>query len=653
MKKNIPLFQTLAFFMAFFFTSIAHAQVLNGNASLFTQTAVNNFNFTEVTGSIIINGGPLFNGGDPITDLSPLESLEKVGGFFQIAAVDDPVVNLPNLVESGTSPNSQQFGRTFQILLNPNMTTLSLPLLQKTGGLLFISSNASLQSIDLPSLEATNVFENSTSGFFVSSNPEMTSLAFPNLTSSDAISIQSNSKLTVVNGPNGLSSVASGFSISFNVILSTITGFNSLSSVGSDFRLRNNSLLSDCCLFKPLLESPGAIGGNTEVFNNANGCQSPTEILECVFVPDTDQDGVGDPTDNCPNTPNPGQEDNDMDGIGDVCDDDDDNDGCLDVDDPNPFVDNGDSDGDGEGDDCDVCPNDPDNDIDGDGICGDVDNCPTTPNSGQEDMDMDGIGDACDPCPAGGSVHVGNLGLYTQAQVDAIDPCLEKIEGLLIIQNSVIHDLSNLSNLKEVTGYVRIKSTSLTDLSGLSSLETVGGHFYVQFNHSMTSLDGIQALTTVGGQLRINNNNSLTDCCAAYDLINEIAPKSVGSTIRVYRNETGCDNISQVNTYCPGGNSLIAPTTSFNTTTEFEGSMLQVFPNPTNGLVNIRLFGMESEANVTVFDQLGRMVWTQKVEEGQDALQLDFSDSNFQNGVYLISVVSNGEQMTERLLITK
>ncbi|KKL08032.1 hypothetical protein LCGC14_2580000, partial [marine sediment metagenome] len=53
--------------------------------------------------------------------------------------------------------------------------------------------------------------------------------------------------------------------------------------------------------------------------------------LRQLGVGDTDADGVPDSDDNCPATPNPGQEDFDSDGPGDACDDraDEDNDGCT------------------------------------------------------------------------------------------------------------------------------------------------------------------------------------------------------------------------------------------------------------------------------------------------------------------------------------
>lgn len=61
-----------------------------------------------------------------------------------------------------------------------------------------------------------------------------------------------------------------------------------------------------------------------------------TSIQFCMNL-DSDGDGVNDDIDNCPLVSNPEQKDNDGNGLGDVCDPDDDNDGVLDSEDAVPF----------------------------------------------------------------------------------------------------------------------------------------------------------------------------------------------------------------------------------------------------------------------------------------------------------------------------
>ena len=134
---------------------------------------------------------------------------------------------------------------------------------------------------------------------------------------------------------------------------------------------------------------------------------------------DGDGDGVSGGNDNCPLTPNTGQEDTDGEGIGDACDD------C-------PLVANADqqdTDGDGDGDVCDNCPgsaNGSQLDGDGDGRGDACDNCPADANADQQDADGDGVGDVCDNCPGvanGGSASGSQLDGDGDGAGDVCDNC--------------------------------------------------------------------------------------------------------------------------------------------------------------------------------------------------------------------------------------
>ena len=139
------------------------------------------------------------------------------------------------------------------------------------------------------------------------------------------------------------------------------------------------------------------VGNIGEQFSVTDPCAVDPPQLQGTFTIscgalDSDEDGVPDDTDNCPSIANPGQVDQDLDGLGNVCDLD------LDGDDvPNPGdncpnianTDQDDLDGDGVGDACDT-------DTDGDSVPDSADNCLLVPNTDQANSDGDLFGDACD-----------------------------------------------------------------------------------------------------------------------------------------------------------------------------------------------------------------------------------------------------------------
>ena len=174
----------------------------------------------------------------------------------------------------------------------------------------------------------------------------------------------------------------------------------------------------DACPDDPNKVLAGACGcGASDIDANNNGtpdCNDPppTPSNPPSTPPDSDNDTIIDPADNCPFTPNTDQADSDEDGRGDACDN------CIET----PNNNQADADADGYGDACDLCPEDAakiapglcgcgaaDTDSDNDETPDCHDDCPNDPNKTEAgecgcdeeetDTDQDGTPDCIDECP--------------------------------------------------------------------------------------------------------------------------------------------------------------------------------------------------------------------------------------------------------------
>lgn len=115
-----------------------------------------------------------------------------------------------------------------------------------------------------------------------------------------------------------------------------------------------------------------------------------------------------------------------------------------------------------------------------------------------------------------GTVHVGDLTINSQSDLDNLIPDITTIEGTLRIittdPEDPIVDLSVLTFLEEVTGNVNIRDNSdLSNFHGMSNLEIVGGRFYIWGNAALTNLDGLCNLTSVGDFLYVRSNANLAN----------------------------------------------------------------------------------------------------------------------------------------------
>ena len=82
---------------------------------------------------------------------------------------------------------------------------------------------------------------------------------------------------------------------------------------------------------------------------------------------------------------------------------------------------------------------------------------------------------------------------------------------------------------------------------------------------------------------------------------------------------------------------------------EDDSFKLQVFPNPTNGLFNINIPGIETRFQVDIFNMVGSSILNREYSEKTVSVNI----SNYPAGIYLVRVTINGVSIQGKIIKNK
>lgn len=260
----------------------------------------------------------------------------------------------------------------------------------------------------------------------------------------------------------------------------------------------------------------------------------------------------------------------------------------------------------------------------------------------------------------------GRLNIY---QMDGLTD-LTGLEGVMNIGgncgvegNAALVSMNGLSPQSVGLAFWAKGNPQLTDLSAASGLNSIGGLLNLQDNTSLPTLEDLMGVTALGGYLRIQNCPQITDLsplanidpatitqlvlqdlpgvsgCAIASVCAYLALPNAQPTIA--NNASGCASVAEVEAACA--------TTAIHGPSAPVGMALQVFPNPSNGMVQLQA-SVQGAMDLHVIDLVGRTVHQEQVYSLAGELHA-LNLGHLMPGGYLLHMQSGQGIATARLII--
>ena len=227
-------------------------------------------------------------------------------------------------------------------------------------------------------------------------------------------------------------------------------------------------------------------------------------------------------------------------------------------------------------------------DLDGDGVDNVVDNCPSTSNPSQADNDGDNVGNKCDNCRF--VANTDQLDSDGDGIGDACDTC----------PNDPDNDIDGDGICGDVDNCPFVSNGNQGDRDG-DGVGNLCDNCPLTSNPDQADMDG----------------NGIGDACDGPNL----SPEDI-----------------QFMELLANGQEVFR---------DFD-----LFPNPTNGAVTLRLEGFENSVSVEIYDWTGRTVYQQSVNVlGNQAINLQLTEAGIGRGLYAVVVRQGDTLLTKKLTV--
>lgn len=639
----------------------------------------------------------LIDSNDGLTDLNGLENflvgINFFGGIGSISIVNNANLqsldglnpNLSNVSGMVISNNSNLTNinvltnfTSFSIEIRNNNSLTSLAALSNfTGSHLVLEGNSSLASL--------NGLQNFTDVFRLELiNTQITSLEGLGVITDigNTLRLENNQNLTSIQSLENVTNIGNNagetdFKIINNDKLFSLDALTNLTSIQADITFVDNYALSDYCALTTALNY--GFSRSYEVYgNNYNPLFSDIITGNCSDLSgDLDNDGITDGQDNCPLTSNPGQEDQDNDGLGDVCDNDIDGDGFSnneeiicgsDPYDPSDF--------------CVITliPDlnfeqalidlgiDTDATLNGQVFTADIENINSLDVSGKNISDLTGIEDfsALTDLECQNN-SLSSLNIFQNNQLQYLDASNNQLINIDLSQNPLLIQLRINDN--QLTSVEVSTNTQLTGLflenNLLNSLNVSNNQLleslWIRNNQisnlslsSNTSLTQINVAHNQIANLDLSSNASLSLLRCNNNALSYLSIKN-GNSLQIIEfdsrinpnlicvevDENAVGNIPQNWQYDNGTNFLEDCTLGYNENL-LENS-IAIFPNPTSQILTIKVSQNIKLQRLSIYNISGQVLLSSKTANSIDV-------SSLANGLYFLQIETNKGTLTKKFI---